>query len=56
MKKSKFAESQVVQALEEYEEAKNVDDICRQLGIIRNKLHNWKREYSEKESELRYKN
>ncbi len=42
MKKSKFTESQIVQALKEHEAGKNVDDICRQLGINRNTLYNCK--------------
>jgi len=52
MKKSKFAESQIVQALKEHEAGKNVDDICRQLGINRNTLYNWKKKYSGMDSEL----
>jgi putative transposase len=52
MKKSKFTESQIVQALKEHEAGKNVDDICRQLGINRNTLYNWKKKYSGMDSEL----
>ena len=36
MKKSKFTESQIVQALKEHEAGKNVDDICRQPDINHN--------------------
>ena len=42
MKKSMFTESQIVQALKEHEAGKNVDDICRQLGINRDTLYNCK--------------
>ncbi len=52
MKKSKFTESQIVQALKEHEAGKNVDEICRQLGINRNTLYNWKKKYSGMDSEL----
>ena len=52
MKKSKFTESQIVQALKEHEAGKNVDDICRHLGINRNTLYNWKKKYSGMDSEL----
>ncbi len=52
MKKSKFTESQIVQALKEHEAGKNVDDICRQLGINRNTLYNWKKKYTGMDSEL----
>jgi putative transposase len=52
MKKSKFTESRIVQALKEHEAGKNVDDICSQLGINRNTLYNWKKKYSGMDSEL----
>ncbi len=53
MRKSKFTESQIVQALSEgARSCKNVDDICRQLGINRNTLYNWKKKYSGRDSEL----
>jgi putative transposase len=52
MKKTKFTESQIVQALKEHEAGKNVDDICRQLGINRNTLYNWKKKYSGMDSQL----
>jgi len=64
MKKSKFTESQIVQALKEHEAGKNVDDICRQLGInrevvldsmissnlnqVREQTSNWMEDYKEK--------
>ena len=41
-----------MQALKEHEAGKNVDDICRQLGINRNTLYNWKKKYSGMDSEL----
>ena len=36
----------------ELEAGKNVDAICRQLGINRNTLYNWKKKYSGMDSEL----
>ena len=41
-----------MQALKEHEAGKNVDDICRQLGINRNTLYNWKKKYTGMDSEL----
>lgn len=52
MKKSKFTESQITQALKEYEAGKNVLDLCRELKINRNTLYNWKKKYSGMDSEL----
>jgi putative transposase len=52
MKKSRFTESQITQALKEHEAGKNVLDICRELQINRNTLYNWKKKYSGMDSEL----
>jgi putative transposase len=46
MKKTKFTESQIVNALKEYEAGKSVADICRELGINKQTLYNWKKKYS----------
>ena len=45
MKKSRFTESQIVKALKEHEAGKKVDDLCRELGINKNTLYNWKKKY-----------
>ncbi len=52
MKKTKFSESQIMQALKEYEAGKQVVDICRELGISKNTLYLWKKKYSGMDSEL----
>lgn len=46
MKKSKFTEAQILRALKEYESGRTADDVCREIGIARNTLHNWKKQYS----------
>jgi putative transposase len=46
MRKTRFTESQIVKALQEYEAGKKVDDLCRELGINKNTLYNWKKKYS----------
>lgn len=46
MKKTKFTETQIVHALKEYEAGKSVTDICRDLGINKQTLYNWKNKYS----------
>ncbi len=33
MKKSRFSETQIVNALKEYEAGKSVADLCRELGV-----------------------
>ena len=52
MKKSKFTESKMVQALKEHEVVKNADDIYHQPRINRNTLYNWKKKYSEMDLEI----
>lgn len=46
MKKSKHTEAQIVKVLQEYENGRNVDDICRDLGIHKATFYNWKKRYS----------
>lgn len=57
MKKSRFTESQIAKALKEHEAGKSPDDICRELGINRNTLYNWKKRYAGMDMEMlrRYK-
>jgi putative transposase len=50
MKKTRFTETQIVQALKEYEGGRAADDICRQMGISRATLYNWKSKYGGMES------
>ena len=52
MKKTRFTESQITQALKEHEAGKNVLDICRELKINRNTFYNWKKRYSGMDAEL----
>lgn len=45
MKKSRFTESQIIQALKEYDSGKKVDDLCREMGINKNTFYNWRKKY-----------
>ncbi|MFL5754604.1 MAG: transposase, partial [Bacteroidia bacterium] len=45
MKKSRFTESQIISALKEQAAGKSSTDICRELGINKNTLINWKKKY-----------
>lgn len=46
MKKSRFTESQIIAALKEYAAGKSSTDVCRELGINKNTLANWKKKYN----------
>ena len=45
MKKTRFTEAQIVQALKEYEAGKKAEDICRSMGVTRATFYNWKKKY-----------
>jgi Transcriptional regulator len=51
MKKSRFTETQIVNALKEYGAGKSVSDICRELGINKQTLYNWNKKYGGMESQ-----
>jgi putative transposase len=46
MKTTRFNESQIVQALKEYDGGKKAEVICRELGITRSTFYNWKKRYA----------
>lgn len=46
MKRSKFSESEMIKAVQELENGVNADLVCRNLGISRGTLYNWKSKYS----------
>jgi putative transposase len=45
MKKSRFTEAQIVEALSEYASTGKTAEICRRLGIHANTLRNWEAKY-----------
>jgi putative transposase len=45
MRKSRFAESQIVQTLKEVEGGRKVKDVCRELGISDATYHQWRSKY-----------
>ena len=51
MKKTRFTETQIVNALKEYEAGKSVSDICRELGINKQTFYNWNKKYGGMESQ-----
>lgn len=52
MKKSRFSESQISQALKEHEAGNKVQDICRELGISANTFYLWRKKYGGMDSSM----
>jgi putative transposase len=45
MKKSRFTETQIVKAIQEHEQGRDVKDICRELGITPASFYKWRQRY-----------
>jgi putative transposase len=45
MKRKRFSEAQVVQILEEFENGKSVEDICREHNVGRSTIYLWRNKY-----------
>lgn len=45
MKKTRFTESQIIKAIKSNEAGRDVNEICRELGIHRATFYNWKKKY-----------
>ncbi len=45
MKKSRYAETQIVSILKEVEAGRQVKDVCREYGISDGTYYNWKSKY-----------
>lgn len=58
MKKRNFTETQIVSVLKQYEGGREALDVCREYGISKATLYNWRKKYSGMESshikELKY--
>lgn len=46
MKRSKFSEEQIVDALRQAERGTPVGDLCRQYGIAEQPFYAWKKKYA----------
>lgn len=45
MKRRRFSEGQVVRILQEFEEGKGVEDICREYNVARSTIYMWRKKY-----------
>lgn len=52
MRKSRFSESQISQALKEHEAGKKTQDICKELGITANTFYLWRKKYGGMDSSM----
>ena len=50
MRKSRYSETQIIKALKEHESGKSTEDLCRELGINKATLYNWRKKYGGMES------
>ena len=51
MKKSIISETQIVKSIKEYESGRDLNDLCRELGIHKSTFYNWRKKYSGMESQ-----
>lgn len=45
MKKTRFTETQIVKAIKEHENGRNVAELCRDLGISTAAFYKWRQRY-----------
>jgi putative transposase len=46
MKRSKYSEEQIAQALKQAEEGTPITDLCRRLGVSESTFHRWRGRYT----------
>ena len=45
MKKSRFTESQIIKAVKDHESGRDVNELCREMGIHRGTFYLWKKKF-----------
>jgi putative transposase len=45
MRRRQFSEDQIVRILEEFEEGKNVEELCREYNVARSTIYKWRKKY-----------
>ncbi|GAB3932191.1 transposase [Mucilaginibacter myungsuensis] len=51
MKNSIITEAQIVKAIKEYEGGRELNDVCRELGIHKSTFYNWRKKYAGMDSQ-----
>ena len=51
MKNSIITEAQIVKAIKEYEGGRKRNDVCRELGIHKSTLYNWRKNFASIDSQ-----
>lgn len=46
MKKSQFTETQIVKAIQEHENGRKAEDVCRELGVSTVTFYKWRQKYA----------
>ncbi|MES1226608.1 MAG: transposase [Bacteroidota bacterium] len=46
MKRKQFSETQIINVLKQYEGGREAIDVCREYGISKATLYNWRKKYS----------
>ncbi len=46
MKRKNFTESKILSIIKQYEGGRAIDDLCRENGISKATVYNWKKKYS----------
>jgi len=46
MKRKNFTESKILSIIRQYEGGRAIDDLCRENGISKATVYNWKKKYS----------
>jgi putative transposase len=45
MRRRRFSEDQIVRILEEFEEGKSVEELCREYNVARSTIYMWRKKY-----------
>ncbi len=51
MKKTRFTETQIVKAIQEHENGRKAEDVCRDLGITTAAFYKWRQRYGGMEAQ-----
>ncbi len=51
MKNSIITETQIVKAIKEYEGGRELNDVCRELGVHKSTFYNWRKKYAGMDSQ-----